>query len=196
MLQTTVHKVAKSGEQDLIVFRVADDVFVCSRAVFMSSGTFRSIMESTQSFREKPVELNGITVEEFDLFTWVLHATNTDMEMDERVSEAGTWVAVHRLSSLWDFPIVSQLALAKTKCLQLEDRLRRLESSKDASKVMADAVSGMMDDPLGGVAGIMGGMGKGAGTLVSGAVMLPFAIASTPFIGISKAFRGAGSKAS
>lgn len=107
------------------------------------------------------------------------------LEADARSLNSQKWTAIYGLAVKWDFPLLAHLANTK---------LRKLSSNKapvEMGSSVSRGVTGMVDDPVGGVTNILGGIGQGIGTLVGGAVVLPFAIASTPFIGIHKAIQKA-----
>lgn len=60
---------------------------------------------------------------------------------------------------------------------------------KDAQGIgekVGETVKGMAEEPIGGIGNILGEAGKGLATGVGAIVLLPFAIASLPFIGINK----------
>jgi len=62
---------------------------------------------------------------------------------------------------------------------------------KDIHNDLGERMKGMVEEPIGGIANILGDVGKGLGAGVGSVVLLPFAIASLPFIGIHKGIQWA-----
>ncbi|KAG9005121.1 hypothetical protein FRB95_003685 [Tulasnella sp. JGI-2019a] len=158
---------ATDGEA--VYFEINGEIFICDPKLFLASSFFSMLLRNCRGTREEPISIDGVTAEEFSVFASLLHGRETPT--DTQGLDQERWKIIYRLSELWRFQLIRQLALAN------------LQQPGDAD---TNPLSDFVEGPVDGVAKILQGMGTGLAVGVGGAVLLPFAIASLPFVGIHK----------
>ncbi|KAG8863181.1 hypothetical protein FRB96_009363 [Tulasnella sp. 330] len=197
MVNRAIHEYATEGET--VCFEVQEEVFICSPEPFMASNFFATLLCNCQSSIFKPISLPRVTIEEFSLFAPFLHKPET--AADDPGFKPQQWETIRRLATLWGFESVRQMALVKVKAsLAREPSLSAGPVPKSQNpfleihEKLGAGVQEMAEEPVGGIGNILGEAGKGLATGVGAIVLLPFAVASLPFIGIHKGIKWASSK--
>ncbi|KAG8986604.1 hypothetical protein FRB94_002661 [Tulasnella sp. JGI-2019a] len=193
MGNTEIHEYTTEGYT--VCFKVNNEIFICNPKPFMVSNFFATLLRNCRGTMLEPISLDGVTVEEISVFASYLHETTN--EWDGNLQQ---WETIRRLSTLWGFEDIRKLALTKLRGnVQSEAGSSTGTNAgpgtqnpfKDIHEKMGEGLAGMGEEPINGIANILGGIGKGLGTGVGGVVLLPFAIASLPFIGIHKGIQWA-----
>ncbi|KAL1659801.1 hypothetical protein GGF50DRAFT_130752 [Schizophyllum commune] len=81
-----------------------------------------SLATDRETSDASPLRLDNVTTDEFERFLWILYPPALDQEKPQTVDD---WLAILKLSTMWDFPSARNLAIKRLAKLKI-DPVRQL----------------------------------------------------------------------
>ncbi|KAI5890135.1 uncharacterized protein SCHCODRAFT_02630957 [Schizophyllum commune H4-8] len=91
-----------------------------------------SLAADRETSDASPLRLDNVTTEEFERFLWILYPPALDLEKPQTVDD---WLAILKLSTMWNFPSARNLAiqrLAKLRTDPVRQLVMQFQYSVDA----------------------------------------------------------------